>query len=202
MRKPTILRLSVVALLLSTASLARGDQISWSYGFAQGTSTIQSNVATSGSGEIVLTPFQGTLTNTLPTSATITAVNLSALSNASSRNPAQFSDAEYTLIMRLTDNSSGLTTVVTFEGVLNGTVSASGSSLENSFVGQTSFSYNLNHHIYDISIGQFKPPGAPGSGDLGSISVDITIHHNPEPTAFLLGSLGVPALGLLLRRRS
>jgi hypothetical protein len=205
MRKLTILRLSVVALLLSFAPSARADQISWSYSFTESSTAIQSNGAitasTSPSGEIMITPLQGTLTGTLPTSATITAANLTALSSASVKSPAQFSDAEYTLIMKLTDLSSGLTVAVTFEGVLNGTVSASGTSLSNSFIGPTSFSYNLNHHIYDISIGNFQAPGAPGSGDLGSIAVDVTVHHNPEPSSLILGALGLPAVGLLRRRR-
>ena len=80
-------------------------------------------------------------------------------------------------------------------------ISASGTSLKNQFIGQKDFSFNLNHHIYDISIGGFKAPGAPGSGDLGSIAVHVSVHHNPEPSAFLLAAVGLPAVTLLRRRR-
>jgi hypothetical protein len=131
----------------------------------------------------------------------ITAANLEAFSTASAKTPATFNNVEYTLTMKLTDLSSGLQAAVTFEGMLNGTVSASGSSLTNTFVGQKSFSYNLNHHIYDITVGYFGQPGAPGSTDLGRINVNVTVHHNPEPSSFLLGALGLPALGLFRRRR-
>jgi hypothetical protein len=200
MRTPTILRLSALSLIVLAGGRARADQISWSYGFSQSTTTIASNASSDVTGSVVLTPFTGTLTSSLPSSATITAVNLEALSSASAKNPAQFTNAEYTLIMRFTDLSSGLTAAVTFEGVLNGTVSASGASLNNSFIGQTAFSFDLNHHVYDISIGDFRAPGAPGSGDLGSISVDVELHHNPEPSSLLLGALGMPAFGIFLRR--
>jgi hypothetical protein len=141
------------------------------------------------------------MTGSLPTVATITAVNLQAFSRASAIDPSVFKDAEYSLIMRFTDLSSGLTAAVTFEGVLNGTVSASGASLKNTFIGQTEYSFNLNHHIYDISIGDFKAPGAPGSDNLGSITVDVSIHHNPEPSALVLGALSLPGLAWLRRRR-
>jgi hypothetical protein len=196
--RPTTLRLLALALFAMAAPVARADQISWSYGFAQSTDNVP---AVANSARITFSPLSGTLTGTLPTAATITAVNLQAFSTASAANPAKFSDAEYTLIMRFTDLSSGLTAALTFEGVLNGTVSASGTSLHNTFVGQTQYSFNLDHHIYDISIGDFKAPGAPGSGDLGSITVDVSIHHNPEPSALVLGALGLPGLAWLRRRK-
>jgi hypothetical protein len=202
--KKSTLQLVAIALLLSAAARARADQISWSYSFSASSSTIQSNGAADDAGYISVSAVQGTLTGTLPMATSITAANLEAFSTASAKTPATFNNVEYTLTMKLTDLSSGLQAAVTFEGVLNGTVSASGSSLTNKFVGQTSFSYNLNHHIYDISIGNFQQPGAPGSAGatgLGSIDINVTVHHNPEPSSLLLGALGLPALGLFRKRR-
>jgi hypothetical protein len=197
MRTQTLVVVAAVALIVSAKSQVRADQISWSYGFSLSSTSIKSNES---SDSISITPLSGTLTGTLPTAATITAVNLQTIANASAKDPAVFSNAEYTLTMRLTDLSSGLTAAVTFEGMLNGTLSASGASLTNEFVGQKTFSFNLNHHIYDISIGSFTAPGSPGSGDLGSIDVNVSIHHNPEPSSFLLGALGLPAFGFMARR--
>jgi hypothetical protein len=201
MRNLTFFRLFVVSLTCLASSQVRADQISWSYDFSLSTDAIHSTATTDGTGRIVLTPFNGTLTGALPGSATITAVNLEAISSAAANNPAQFNGAEYTLTMKLTDQSSGLTAAVTFEGVLNGTVSASGSSLTNKFIGQTTYAFDLNHHIYNISVGKFTAPGAPGSGDLGGIDVNVSIHHNPEPSSLLLGMIGMPALAFLRRRR-
>ncbi len=201
MRPPTPRQLAAVALLLLAAPRLRADQISWGYNFDWGTSAVHNNADADDRGRVAFSPLQGTLTGTLPTSATITAVNLEAFSKAAAGDPAHFKNAEYTLVMRLTDASSGLTAAVTFEGVLNGTVSASGTSLRNTFVGQTEYTFNLDHHIYDISVGNFKAPGAPGSGDLGSIAVDVSVHHNPEPSALVLAALGLPALGFFRRGR-
>jgi hypothetical protein len=199
--RPITLRLLALALFTLAAPTARADQISWSYGFAQSTDTVFANASSGDGGRVVMSPLSGSVTSSIPTAATITAVNLQAFSGASAIDPSRFKDAEYTLIMRFTDLSSGLTAAVTFEGILNGTVSASGASLHNTFVGQTQYSFNLNHHIYDISIGDFKAPGGPGSGDLGSITVDVSIHHNPEPSALVLGALGLPGLAWLRRRK-
>jgi hypothetical protein len=197
MNAPTTLRLSAFALLMFAVPSVRADQISWNYDFSS-TTSVQS---TGAPGSVVLTPFKGSITGSEPMMTTITAANLQAFSSAAAGNPARFNNAEYTLTMRLTDASSGLAVAVTFEGVLNGTVSAAGSSLTNTFIGQKSFTYNLDHHIYDIAVGFVKDPGAPGSGDLGRINVNVSVHHNPEPSSLLLCALGVPALGLFRRRR-
>ena len=164
-------------------------------------STVQANGSDGAAGSVVLTPFSGTLTGGLPSAATITAVNLEALSSASANNPAQFVGAEYTLTMRLKDLSSGLTAAVTFEGSLNGTISAGSTSLRNTFEGQTEFSFNLNHHIYDISIGKFTAPTATGTDGLGSIGIDVSVRHNPEPSSFILAAFGLSAFGYFRQRR-
>ena len=201
MRSRAFLRFGVVAVLFLAGVRARADQISWSYDFSMSTGTVHNNADTGDRGHVALTPFSGTLTGAVPTSATITAVNLTALSGASAQDPAHFNNAEYTLVMKLTDVSSGLVAAATFEGELNGTISASGTNLTNTFLGQKTYQFDLNHHIYDISIGAFTAPGAPGSGDLGSIAVDVSIHHNPEPSSLILAGLALPALALLRRRR-
>jgi hypothetical protein len=199
MRSSYTYRLLALALFLLSAPRALADQISWSYDFSMSPSTVQAS--SGGSGQVDFTTLSGSMTSTLPTAATLTAVNLHAVSAAAAANPARFNDAEYTLTMHFTDLSSGLKATVTFEGVLNGTVSASGTSLKNTFLGQTEYAFDLNHHVYDISIGDFRAPGAHGSDDLGSISVEVSLHHNPEPSSLVLGALALPALAYLRRRR-
>jgi hypothetical protein len=54
---------------------------------------------------------------------------------------------------------------------------------------------NLNHHIYDISMGEFTAPEGTGTGELGSIAVDISIRHNPEPSSIVLAAISVSAFG-------
>lgn len=201
MNAPKTLGLAAVALLLLATPSVTADQISWSYGFDSSTTTVQSNGGPADSGYVTLTPFKGSITGNEPMVTTITAANLQAFTTATAGNPARFNNAEYTLTMRLTDLSSGLSVAVSFEGVINGTISSTGASLTNSFIGQTSFSYDLNHHIYDITVGYVKDPSAPGSTDLGSININVSVHHNPEPSSFLLGALGLPALGFFRRRR-
>ncbi len=201
MRSTPVLRIATVALVMLAAPRVRADQISWSYDFSLSTDSVHSNADPSESGRVVFSPLAGTLTGSLPTSATITAVNLEAFSKASAQDPARFSHAEYTLVMRLTDLSSGLSAALTFVGELNGTVSAAGTSLTNQFLGQKQYAFDLNHHVYTISIGDFTAPGAPGSGDLGDIGVNVSVHHNPEPSSLLLAAVGLPAVALLRRRR-
>jgi hypothetical protein len=99
------------------------------------------------------------------------------------------------------DNASQQTGDLTFTGAFNGTL-GSQSKLTNAFTGPTSQSIMLGGNDYTADIGLFVPP-QPGSP--GQIGANVTVlpgpppaaaRDVPEPTTFLLASLGLSTLGM------
>ena len=61
---------------------------------------------------------------------------------------------------------------------------------------------HLGHHVYEVTLGNFTPPGPPHSSQLGAFTAFVKVSHNPEPASLVLAALAVPLAGLpLLRRR-
>lgn len=196
MRRFSFFALFAAAVLVS-AQQARADQISWSYDFSLSSTVVHSNADPDERGRIVLRTTKGVVTG----DSTITAATLDAFSHAAPGDKAHFIDAEFTLIMHFTDLKSGLSAAVTFIGALEGTISSHSSSIHNDWIGPTEYIIDLGHHLYDIKVGAFAPPGIPGTRSYGSIDVNVKVRDNPEPTGLLLAGFGLPLLGLARRKR-
>lgn len=187
-------------LLLPSAS-ARGDFIRWKYNWSRSPDKVYSD--TSNTSYISLTDEQ---LRTAAGSSDIVATNLKVTSDADPENPATFTNKAYTLTLFLLDIDSNKSGKLDFTGLLNGTVSAMSSNLENAFTGQTIQTLVLGDNLYTVTIGPYTPPGPPGSNNSGAIAahanVRVTqIHKTPEPSTILLVLSGVPLMGYRAWRR-
>jgi hypothetical protein len=96
---------------------------------------------------------------------------------------------------------------VTFSGELNGTLTrAAGgrvtSNLDIDWLGATTKTLDLNHHLYTLSISAMTRTGTlPDPNDLGEIRVGVNVRQNPEPAGLVLAALALPALALGCRRK-
>ncbi len=136
----------------------------------------------------------------LVNSSQIVAASLWTLSNAPAAAPQVLHDVPYHLQVVIRDSASGVKGMLSFEGLLNGTLSQSASSIHNRFVSPQSQTLHLGHDLYTVTLDHFTPPGPPDSANPGSIGADVFVRHNPEPTSLVLLALGLPALFLAGRR--
>jgi hypothetical protein len=111
--------------------------------------------------------------------------------------------------MTIRDKASGETGALTFTGYFTGELSAHRIELENHFTGPTEQKIDLGHHIYDVTLGAFSPPGPPrtsrgassGAPARGAFSAHVNVYHNPEPSALILAALGALGGAAALRRK-
>lgn len=186
-----------LALLLALVPKAHADLIPWAYSWSRSPTDILANAP--GTGYIALTDEkQGTAVG----SSDIVATNLKTVSTATAANPDVFTAKSYALTLTLTDLTSGTSGTLTFNGLINGTLSSANSNLSNSFTGQTTQQLVLGNSIYTTIIGAYTPPGPPDSNNLGSIGAhaDVTVSHVivesvPEPGTLALSLLGLAAVG-------
>jgi hypothetical protein len=102
--------------------------------------------------------------------------------------------------LTLTDAASGAQGLVTFAGVLNGTVSTAGATITNTYTGETKKKLTLGGHTYAVAFDSFTPPTLTANG---AFSADVTVTdaqpppppstNTPEPSACVLAGLGLAA---------
>jgi hypothetical protein len=199
------LRAAALVLLLLGAPGARADWIPWTYSWSNSPQSILADNP-AGGGSITLTnePTLNAVGNT-----DIVATNIRTVSTAPQSAPDTFTNKAYTLSLTLTDSTSGQSGTAIFNGVFNGTVTATSSNITNTFVGPTTATLDLGNNEYVIDLTAFTPPGPTGSLNAGAIGAHATvtvetIHpvaDSPEPSTLLLASLAVPLAFLRLRRR-
>ncbi|HVS35617.1 MAG TPA: hypothetical protein VMS17_08545 [Gemmataceae bacterium] len=120
---------------------------------------------------------------------------------------AHWQDAPFTLTFVIHDGPN-IVGAVTFSGVLNGALSknATGhvtSSVHIDWLGPTTTTLDLDHHLYTLSVSSMVRDGAlPDAGDLGGVRVDVNVRHNPEPASMVLAALALPALAFVGYRRN
>lgn len=117
---------------------------------------------------------------------------------ASTASNPQTVDVPFTINLRLSDHSSGLSGFVTFSGDLEGTIWKGGSSLSPQFVSKTE-TVDIDYHVYTVTFESFTAPQ--GLDHPGKFVFDVSVQHNPEPSSLLLAGIGAPFFGLVLRRR-
>jgi hypothetical protein len=128
--------------------------------------------------------------------------NLRAFSNAGPNSPATFTHQPFSVILFIKDQATGVGGAVTFTGYLDGTLSKNGADLAVTWTSPLTEHLHLGHNIYDITIDPNKDVVLPGGpGQKGSLSAQVDVHPNPEPSSFLLAALALPALGWAARRR-
>jgi len=205
MKVTSLTRWGMALCLLGTfaASPARAEP-AWSYFWTTTTPLVGSN----GAG-VSLTPATGSGS----ASSDIVAANLSVISSAPAETPDQI-NGNWNLTLHLTDNVSGSSGTLPFSGHFNGTVSATASSVDNTFNEPKIASLSLGTHLYSVTIGLYTPPGLAGTTQQGAIGASLALsdlpggppppppppppptHNSPEPSSLILSLLAVSSLGL------
>jgi hypothetical protein len=195
---PAALAGKALVLLLLTGSPLRADLIRWTYSWSNTPNQIQANAPGTGSVHLTNAPSQSVVGD-----SSIVATNLTTSSKAPATAPDQFTNKTYSLNLTIQDTASGKSHTFTFNGQLNGSLTATTSNLANTFVGPTTLQWTLGNHLYTVAIGPYVPPGAPGTSNAGSISARalVTVQTLPEPSSLLMAALGGGLLGLRRWRR-
>src|SRR5262249_27412455 len=114
--------------------------------------------------------------------------------------------AAYTLKLTITDNSTHDSGTLTFTGAVGGTLSATSSTLTNSFVPSPN-TLTLDGHVYTVSIpsGALAPPTSPQQNIFANVTVKDAstgspFTSTPEPSARLLCGMAFACVCLPLRR--
>jgi hypothetical protein len=108
-------------------------------------------------------------------------------------------DGPYSLVMHLTDDTSGETGDLTFTGSLKGPVAKNSANVANTFDAPLTQTITLGGLLYVVTIGPYTPVGPPG-GRQGAIGAHVSCVPEPGSMA-LLGVGALPLVGLLRRRR-
>ncbi len=99
----------------------------------------------------------------------------------------------YRLGFGILDRGSRLYDNFWFEGVIQGSISATDAQISNTFVGGNTKTFLLGRTQYDLTA-DFEPPGPPG-GPPGSVTVHVhatrfPLRDTPEPSTLLLAAIG------------
>jgi hypothetical protein len=215
----------LLALALLCGNSAKADYLNWSYSTEPSVAGVSAGGAGGSSGGTVqLTEFTNQAGGTsIPVIAYTTA---SASTSPVTFNP---SSSTYSLAMTITDNSTHDSGSLTFTGAVGGTLSATTSTLNNSFVPSPN-SLTLDGHKYTVTIPSLAlaSPTSPQQNILASVSVsNVTeppvvvpraVHpfvapqtfavvstpttSTPEPGSIILACLGIAFMGTSGVRRS
>jgi hypothetical protein len=200
---PRALGVAACLLLPLGAADARAELIQWSYNWSRSPAEVHSSNH-GGAGFLALTD-EGL--KSAAGNSYLVATNLQAHSTASLNDPDVFTNRPYSLDLFLQDKASGQSGTLAFTGEFNGTITAKSTLITNTFTGQTTQTLVLGDHLFTVTIGPYSAAGPPGAVNAGSIAAraEITvssIFHLPEPSAFVLASLGIGGSLLARRRRS
>jgi hypothetical protein len=190
---------AVLVLHLCTSASARADFIPWSSASAVAPSW---SYAASPNPKIIAADHNGTggiaLTKSSLTQERgnhrIILTTLTPFSSAVSSTPDHITRRAYHLTLFLKDNASRQSTNLIFTGIFNGTLSAGGANLSNIFTGRKTQQVHLGHFWYTVTIGPYQ---APVGNQVGSISAQVSVRHNPEPPSLVLAGLGLGGLALV-----
>ena len=194
-----------LALLLPAAAAradlidaaARADLIAWSEHWVPSPGRVTVNAA--GTSGILLTSGG---TPRIDGSSTIVAANLKTFSAAPPGHPVVFSDVPFTLMLFVHDKQYNLDGALTFSGFFEGRLSRQSASVQYDLDSARTQELHLGHHLYEVTLSNYTPPGPPGSTSQGGFTAFVRVSHNPEPASLVLAALAAPLLGLpLLRRR-
>src|SRR5262245_58283790 len=151
---------------------ARAEFVPWSYNWSRVPADVVSADAF-GSSTIKLTDEpMGHATR----SSDIVATNLRTVSTAPTAHPNNFVDSAHSLTLKLTDDASGQSGTLTFTGVFSGTLSKDNADISTRFTNPTTQTLALGGNTYDVTIGDYAPPGPPSSSNSGSIGAHVAVN--------------------------
>jgi hypothetical protein len=194
---------SIVVLFGAFVCQVRADFLNWSYATTPNVPGIAVNSAPSSGGAAV------TLTNVAQAGGTSIPV-IAYETQTASTTPINFNNSTYNLALKITDgnNASG---TLNFTGALNGSLTATSSSIVASFSPVTTNSMTFDGHTYTVTIPSLTlaAPTSPQQNIMASVSVadaspgGVTpstpppppSNGTPEPTSLLLGCLGFSCFG-------
>lgn len=133
-------------------------------------------------------------------SATITLANFKTFGGSPSE-PAHFNDKPFSVVLAVYDAQSRELGAVTFTGAIEGTLGANGTGLSVDLTSPATERLHLGHHIYTITLDHLPFTGPPTAANYSLLTANVTVTNNPEPSALVLAALGLPLLGITLRRR-
>lgn len=199
MTRRLLLSCALAVLAGAWAAPARADQILWSYSVTPDSAAVKSTSGLSAV-RVIGEPLGSASGNSDVVLASLSTISKSAAADS-------MGTASYSFGLKLTDEASGMSGVLTFGGNFGGTVSSSSAHVTNAFTGLTTQSITLGANQYTVTLGTYLPPGAPGATLQGGIGASVSVQSSdsvgqpasaPEPTSLVLAGLGCSAL--LFRR--
>jgi hypothetical protein len=194
---------AAVALMLALGTGAHAavlppSSVAWNYNFSPGTPAITAD----GNPSAGVT-FTNEPTKVAVGSSDIVASNLRVFSSATTAAPDVLTaGGAYAIKLQisLNDNGTPFSATLTFNGKLNGTLSAESTNLFNTFGPDKKQSTTLGSYKFDVELIAYTPPGPPDQNNAGSIAAHVTLSsiqpaEVPEPSTMLLSGLGLSFLG-------
>jgi hypothetical protein len=181
--------LCIAVLLMPFVSPAQAEVIRWGYSWSINPGEIPSSGMGTG-GVVFILSRAGQATGSVNLVAT--ELGSFAAPSVGCHNPERIANAHYELKLQLVDQASRAKGTLTFDGILNGTLSATDASLTNRFVSRTTQALHLGHHWYWVSLGPFT---GPVGATPGQIKAHVQVKDNPEPSGLGLMLLGLAGIG-------
>jgi hypothetical protein len=199
---------AVAYCLLACGLEARADFINWSFDWTHSPAVVAAD--NGGTGGVSLTNHQGGMGSG---NSDIVATQITTFSAATVNTPDHFTNSPYSLILDLTDTASHQSSMLTFKGVFNGTLSTTSANIKNTFLSPLTQHLDLGGHLYTVTIGPYAAPGIPDATQSGSISAHLSVqpdsstgggpgvgpppptHGAPEPSTLVLFCLGLGGMG-------
>jgi len=100
--------------------------------------------------------------------------------------------------LTIVDDESHVSRTIWLSGLLNGSLSHSGSNLTNTYWVPPAKTVHLGHYLYTVSADPFTPPNGVHPGFL---RVHVEAHHNPEPSTLVLATIGGASFVLMSWRK-
>lgn len=206
--------MSALALFgLLIPAVARAETVDFSYSF----SISPTQTFASGTGSVTFSLFGGgAITANVGDTTALQAASIFTTSSATDT-PDVFS-SPYVITMSIKDNTSGQSRDFSFDGMLDGSLTATGSKVSAIFTGPLTVTQTLGSYLYSVSVepetANLPMPGSLADALLNAnvkimgipvVVVDppgpgTTVSETPEPTGLVLGLLGGPILYLARRR--
>jgi hypothetical protein len=194
----------LLALSLLCDNAAKADFMNWSYSTTPSVPGFSVGGGGSPGGTVQLTDFTNQAGGaSIPVIAVVT--------SSASTSPVAFdpSKTAYSVKMTITDNTTHDSGTLTFTGSVSGTLSATTSTLINSFA-PSSNTLTLDGHKYTVTIptADLAPPTSPQNNILATVSVsDVTgggtpppppppTKSTPEPRSIILACAAIGAIGV------
>jgi hypothetical protein len=192
---------ALLGLMINAAGPVRADYLNWTYSSTLNVPGIAVNAGNNGGASVTLTDFAS---QTGGSSIPVIAYETSTSSTA----PVSFNNETFNLALKITDGN-GASGTLNFTGALNGSLTATTSSLIASFTPVMSNGLTFDGHTYSVTIPSLTlaAPTSMQQNIMANVSVSASgggsggsppPHTNgtPEPTSLLLGSLGFSCFGL------